>query len=215
MDVSKLKNFTRRETFECSIPRTKVYASYDMVRSHDNMLITDPCTQPYIPPFSTLLKWQSEIQQLLTSDPTSYHYVEFYYTGVVARFDLCHVKHAQTLHSVRDVKERVEQEVNFLSSTKMVPRCIGKTMDVDALRTFKNYIHNTEHFAMIDEYGMQPGELFRLCGKQYLSDEHMIWVSTYLNSIQNDTLCIYANFINDIEGFCRRREKKNTHFSFL
>ena len=47
---------------------------------------------------------------------------------------------------------------------------------------------------------MLPEELACLCGRRYLSDEHMSCVIQKLNSMQSDVLCIYGNFVTDESG---------------
>ena len=51
---------------------------------------------------------------------------------------------------------------------------------------------------------MLQEELACLCGPRYLSDEHMSCVIQKLNSVQS-VLCIYANFVADIERSCERQ----------
>ena len=83
---------------------------------------------------------------------------------------------------------------------------------MSVLRRFRHLIHDTCHSSTLQEYDMVPGELARLCGRRYLSDDHMMWVMNHLNSIQSDTLCVYANFIGDVESFCQNRQAGDTFY---
>ena len=62
---------------------------------------------------------------------------------------------------------------------------------------------------------MLPEEIACLCGRRYLSDEHMSWVIQNLNSMQPDVLCIYGNFVADIEAFCKRHVESGQYKKLL
>ena len=55
----------------------------------------------------------------------------------------------------------------------------------------------------------------RLCGRRYLSDEHMSWVIQKLNSMQSDVLFIYGNFVTDIECLCERQVESGQYKKLL
>ena len=62
---------------------------------------------------------------------------------------------------------------------------------------------------------MLPDELACLYGRRYLSDEYMSWVIQKLNSMQFDVLCIYRNFVADIEHFCERQVESSQYKKLL
>ena len=58
-------------------------------------------------------------------------------------------------------------------------------------------------------------ELSHLCGRRYLSDEHMSWVLQKLSSMQSDVPCIYGNLVADIERFCDRQVQSGQYKNLL
>ena len=182
--------------------------NFQVVHYKNKQVVNDPCTENFVPTISTLLRWQSELvkAQEIAAD---YFFIEFSFAGLKKRFDLSCVMDAQKLHRARECKQAVEKELSFISSSKSIPRSDKKKLDMNALGTFVSLIHEKPYLDQLEVYLMVPEELARLCSKRYLSDEHMLWISNKLNSMQDDTLCIYSNFISNVERFCEKIKNKS------
>ena len=103
------------------------------------------------------------------------------------------------------MKQIVEKELTYLFSPHMKPVSITQDIDSNTLEKFIELIHNTPYLSKLNSFDMFPEELARLCSRRYFSDERMRWIIQKLNSMQSDILCIYENFVTDIEHFCERQ----------
>ena len=142
-------------------------------------------------------------------------YCEFWLAGEQYRYNLEAILTAQKLHKAREIKQAVQKELTYLFSTSIKPVSITKEIDYNALEKFIELIHNTPYLSKLSSFDMLPEELARLCGRRYLSDEHMSWVIQKLNSMQSDVLCIYGNFVTDIERFCERQVESGQYKKLL
>ena len=122
---------------------------------------------------------------------------------------------AQKLHKARERKQAVEKELTYLFSPRMKPVSITKEIDCNTLETFIELIHNTFCLSKLSSFDILPEELARLCGRRYLSDKHVSWVIQKLNSMQSNVLCIYGNFVADIERFCERQVETGQYKKLL
>ena len=175
--------------------------------------VNDPCSDDYIPTMSCLLRWQSKLQN--ASLAIGKFYCEFWLAGEQYRYNLEAILIAQKLHKAREIKQAVEKELTYLFSPRMKPLSTTKEIDYNALEKFIELIHNTPYLSKLSSFDMLPEELARLCGRRYLSDEHMSWVIQKLNSMQSDVLCIYGNFVTDIERFCERKVESGEYKKLL
>ena len=89
MAKSDLENFTRKTSFECKIPKTRIIKIFNIVH-HKNKTeiheVNDPCSDDYTPTMGCLLRWQSELQN--TSMAIAKFYCEFRLAGEQCRHDL-------------------------------------------------------------------------------------------------------------------------------
>ena len=115
------------------------------------------------------------------------------------------IRTCKRLHSIRYIQSIVEREIAFFSSPKMTPRSINKKLDTEALTSFRKYIHDTVSSYTIKDFDMLPGELAYLCGHQWLSDMHLMWIAKQLNNMQFHTHVVFLNFLGDIETYCKKR----------
>ena len=143
--------------------------------------VNDPCSDDYIPTMSCLLRWQSELRN--TSMAIGKFSCEFWLAGEQCRYDLEAILIAQKLHKAREIKQAVEKELTYLFSPRMKPVSITKDIDYNALEKFIELIHNTPYLPKLGSFDMLPEELACLCGRRYLSDEHISWVIQKLNSM--------------------------------
>ncbi|XP_057293143.1 uncharacterized protein LOC130621809 [Hydractinia symbiolongicarpus] len=82
---NELQNFSRKSTFECILPRTRLVSNYNVVHYKEKQSVTDPCRETAIPTQSLLLRWQSELEKGRIA--AEYFYIEFSH-GVAKRYDL-------------------------------------------------------------------------------------------------------------------------------
>ena len=132
-------------------------------------------------------------------------YCEFWLAGEQCRYNLEAILIVQKLHKARELKQAVEKELTYLFSPRMKPVSTTKEIGYNPLEKFIELIYNTPYLSKLSSFDMLPEEVARLCGLRYLSEEHMSWVIQKLNSMQSDDLCIYGNFVTDIEHFFERQ----------
>ena len=142
-------------------------------------------------------------------------YIKFWLAGEQCRYDLETILIAQKLHKAREIKQAVEKELTYLFSPRMKPISITKDNDYNTLKKFIGLIHNTPYLSKLSSLEMLPEESARLCGRRYLSDEHMSWVIKKLNSMQSDVQCIYGNFVTDIKRFCEKQVESGQYKKFF
>ena len=199
----ELHNFTRKRAFECYIPRTKIITGYHLVKLQEPFKITDPCKARFIPPQATLNQWQVELNR--TSVAVETYAIEFEFLASSETYDIEAVFLAQKLHKARDVKQAVRKELEWFSSTTLIPNSIHISLPVVSMNAFKSFIHDSSYLDKLPLFDMVPEELARVWGRRYLSDEHMLWAVAKLNESQSDVLCVYINFVRNIRRFCQKQ----------
>ena len=171
---SDLEIFTRKTAFECKIPKSRTIKNLNIVH-HKNETeihrVNDPCSDKYIPIMSCLLRWKSELRNTLTA--IGKFYCKFWLAGEQGRSNLEAILIAQKLLKAREIDQVVEKELTYLFSPRMKPVPVTKEIDYNALEKFIELIHNTPYLSKLSSFDMLPKELPRLCGRRYLSDEHM------------------------------------------
>ena len=56
---------------------------------------------------------------------------------------------------------------------------------------------------------MAPDEFSRLCVTRHISCDHFMWMTEQLNTMQENTCCIYLNYVNNIQRFVANRVLKD------
>ena len=165
--------------------------------------ITDPCKARFIPSQATLNQWQVELNRTSVVVVEAYA-IEYKFLVSSETYDLEAVFLAQKLHKVRDVKQAVQKELGWFSSTTLIPNSIHISLSVVSMNAFKSFIHNNSYIDKLPLFDMVPKELLRVWGRRYLSDEHILWVVGKLNETQGDVLCVYINFVGNVRRFCQK-----------
>ena len=192
----ELHNFARKRAFECYIPRTKIITSYHLVKLQEPFKITDPCKARFIPPQATLNQWQVELNR--TSVAVETYAIEFKFLASSGTYDIEAVFLAQKLHKARDVKQAVRKELEWFSSTTLIPKSIHISLPAVSMNAFKSFIHNSSYLDKLPLFDMVPEELACVWERRYLSDEHMLWAVGKLNETQSNVLCVYIDFVRNI-----------------
>ena len=203
----ELSNYTRRIAFEGKVPKTRsIKTNYTIVSSCSSTSVEfiDPLKEKTIPSTSDLKKWSTELKKAHTGS-----FIQFNEGGKIVNFNQNTIKTAEQLHAIRDCKDCVERELAFFSSSRNIPRCIVKPIDVEAMTSFRELVHNSGSSNVLEDFDMLPGELARLCGRRYLSDQHMMWIADNLNNMQPFAHVVFANFITNVEEYCQRKEEED------
>ena len=164
--------------------------------------ITDPCKARFVPPQATLNQWQVELNR--TSVAVKTYAIEFKFLASSGTYNIEAVFLAQKLRKARGVKQAVRKELEWFSSTTLIPKSIHISLPVVSMNAFKSFIHNSSYLDKLPLLDMVPEELARVWGRRYLSDEHMLWAVDKLNETQSDVLCIYINFVRNICRYCQK-----------
>ena len=115
------------------------------------------------------------------------------------------VRRAQLLHRAKDVRDQVKLEINWLADRATRPKSIHENLPIVKMNAFRSFIHYNPHNKNIAEFDITPSELGRVTSRAELSDFHLQWTASKLNLMQSHSVCIYANFIGNIQSFCERR----------
>ena len=160
-----------------------------------------------MPPLSNLLAWQTEISTA-NKMATEKFYVKCSNYG---NLDADSIRKCIALHSSRDVKIAVSQEIDWFNQSKTVPRSVHKTPPVSAVNAFKSLIMNHPATEQIEGYDMTPKELAVLCCKRYITCDHVMWSINQCNKQQEEVWCVYMNFVNRIENriSCYLKKRNN------
>ena len=171
---SDLENFTRKNAFECKVPKIRTIEILNLVHYKNETeihRINDPCSDKYIPTMSCLLRWKSELRDTLTA--IGKFYCEFWLAGEQCRSNLEAILITQKPPKAGEINQAVEKELTYLFSLRMKPVPVTKEIDYNPLERFIELIHNTPYLSKLGSFDMLPKELARLCGRRYLSDERM------------------------------------------
>ena len=134
--------------------------------------ITDPCKSSFIPPQTNLLKWQTE---LVRANLAKGNYIVEFQLGGLQRYDIESIKACIKLHVAREIKQAVTRELNWFSSSLLLPKSVHEQLPVPEINAFKSMIHNHEYLTKLNNLDMLPDELARVAGTRFLSDDLMLW----------------------------------------
>ncbi|XP_065648316.1 uncharacterized protein LOC136077923 [Hydra vulgaris] len=152
-----------------------------------------------LPPKHQLMRWSTELS-LRNNIASGIHYIECN----LGKFLYESVQHLIALHRVQEIKLAVDQELTWFNSIKLVPKSIGIFPPQNLIEKFKEVLFRKPASTEISEYGMNPNTLAELCCTRWLSSDHMMQISSILNSIQSHSKVIYFNFIGNIEHYVSR-----------
>lgn len=110
-----------------------------------------------------------------------------------------------SLHTVRDVKLAVEQEINWFNESKLIPRSVVSRPTNAAINAFKSLIWYHPNLEEIPFYHATPNILAQLCCTREINDEHVRNILSLLNKEQTSVRCIHINFVTNVQRFVQRR----------
>ena len=162
--------------------------------------VVSPCEHKYIPPEETLASWKGELQKAFNL-AVGHFYVE----NDFGRYSLETVNGALQLHKACNMREFVEQEIDWLSETYRLPQSVTRTPEKTLLNNYRSKIHNYSYDMELPKYDITPDELSQVCLKRLLSGDHMWYLAKLLNFQQNDTLCVYENSVKNVKRYVDKR----------
>lgn len=87
------------------------------------------------------------------------------------------------------------------------------------IKQFQNLLYSSRCDELLRDYNMSAEELSEICCTRWLSCDHMCWMTQELNKIQGETLCVYMNFVRNIDRYITKRitplERKPSKFLFI
>jgi len=198
-DASSIASYSRKSAYDSKTLRIKAVTNYEIRNSRDVVSFMSPFESRFLPPLSNLLLWQEELSAAtrLSSDI-------FFIKTDFGNISLDCVKHFITLHKVRSTKINVIQEIDWFNESYLKPKSVQLMPSSCSLNSFKSIITNQDARKLLTEYQMTPNELAMLCGKRYLSGDHMHWVACQLTKQSPEVVCVYINSIIDINRYVER-----------
>ena len=156
-----------------------------------------------IPPINHLLVWQ---QELSAAERISSNF--FFMKTDYGNISLKEVKHYISLHTVQTIKTAVGQEIDWFNEGYLTPVSISCLPSPAALNCFRSMILNRPASEFVEDLQMTPNELAMLCGKRYLSGDHVTWITKQLNKQNTNTMCFYLNRVHNIKETIERTKNK-------
>ncbi len=202
-----LISFSRKDAYECRIPKTRVPQQYHMRHSNEEPNdICNPLQQRWIPPADLLRHWSDLIRE--RANISSSH---FFIESSVGNYDEPAIQMALRLHVASSVKKNVEKEIDWLARNSLKPNSVADCPSIESFDQYKNLIWSSGPYGqIIGHLGMAPDTLASLCRNEYLSCDHMQWIAQKLNTMQDDALVVYVNEVNNYERFGRRFSARNS-----
>ncbi|XP_022808042.1 uncharacterized protein LOC111345054 [Stylophora pistillata] len=109
------------------------------------------------------------------------------------------------MHFARDVQNAVQAELNWFPQLYLKPVNMEMYPPDNAIKEFQDLLYTRPFDEIHQEYKMTPDEMAKLCGKRWISSDHLMWVAGTINKEQSNTFCWVLNTVNDIECLVERR----------
>ncbi|XP_065651622.1 uncharacterized protein LOC136079588 [Hydra vulgaris] len=195
-----INNYNRHNAYESQKQFIKSVQDYSIKTSQSPVDITDDVfSLKSLPPKHQLMKWSTELS-MRNNIASGIHYIECN----LGKFMYKSVQHLIALHRVQEMKLAVDQELTWFNSPKLVPKSISIFPSQNLIEKFKEVLFRRPANKEISEYGMNPNTLAELCCARWLSSDHMLQISSILNSNQGHSKVIYFNFLGNIEHYVSR-----------
>ena len=200
-DAQLIANFSRKDAYECKIPRSRSPNHYEVRISNQEVPNPiDPLTQRWIPPNDLLRHWQDLIQRR-KNVANGHCYIE----TTTGNYSEGSIQTALRLQTANSIKKQVEKEVDWLSGSYLKPNSVDQHPSMESIQRYKSLIWVDGSYGReIPRLRMEVTTLSWLCGNEYLSSDHMHWLQWKLNSIQQETVVFYLNVAGSYERIVRR-----------
>lgn len=173
-------------------------------RSDERQRAINPFTLKCIPPKNQLISWSNELAKLNNLASGRY-----YLECELGNLSYKEVNTLLSLHTAKEVKPSVEQEINWFNAPKLVPRSVASQPPTAAINCFKSLIWNNPNLKEIPGYGLKPSTLAQLCNTREITSDLFSFLISMLNSKQSSVHCILANDIGNIDRYVARRIDPN------
>ncbi|XP_065659392.1 uncharacterized protein LOC136083711 [Hydra vulgaris] len=175
-----INNYNRHNACESQKQFIKSVQDYSIKTRQSPVDITDDVfSLKSLPPKHQLMKWSTELS-MRNNIASGIHYIECN----LGKFMYESVQHLIALHRVQEMKLAVDQELTWFNSPKLVPKSISIFPSQNLIEKFKEVLLRRPANKEISEYVMNPNTLAELCCARWLSSDHMLQISSILNSIQ-------------------------------
>ncbi|XP_038070595.1 uncharacterized protein LOC119739654 isoform X2 [Patiria miniata] len=197
-DDSTIQTYTRLETLEYRIPQIRSPVSEEIIYNNSTSKPTmcNIFEQKYMPGFSSLLGWKCQLEEHRKRAQNDLSYVS---TDHVS-YGLTDVENMLALHKAAATQGNVERELEWFAHTHLHPRSVNVHPGSKSIRNFQTLLFCTRWDAVLEDYGMEVGQLARVCCDRWLSASHVTWFIKQLNEMQSETLCIYNNDVSNIDN---------------
>ena len=186
---SLINTYTRKDAFECRIPRQRALTHFEFRRYDTTAVACDVFSQATIPPYDYLRNWETELEKRHKL-AVGYFYVE----TNRERYDLEGIKYALSLHSARKVKENVARELDWLSTPYLRPHSVKKEPSLSCMSNFKSMLYLSPYSEPIENLRMDSREVAFICCRREVSCDHILWITKKLNLMQESTFVFYLNY---------------------
>ena len=174
-----------------------------------------PCE---IPPQSCLQSWKKELTEFNKIHPDKSAYMQCQMKTEM-KYDVQMINELLQVHKAMEIKQEVSRELDWFADATNCPTDVVSQPDQKHIRNFQSLIYSKRYDEILSGYDASAEELSRLCCTRWLSGDHMSWITQKINSMQEETFCIYLNFIRETDRFVTKRiqplQQKPTKFLFL
>ena len=201
---SLIKSYTRVQALKSRNEYIRPVRSFYVRRSEEKKRAINPFTLKCIPPKTQLISWSNELAKLNNLASGRY-----YLECELGNLSYKGVNTLLSLHTAKEVKPSVEQEINWFNAPKLVPRSVASQPPTTAINCFKSLIRNHPNLQDIPGYGLKPGVLAQLCNTREITGDLVSFLISLLNSTQSSVHCIIANDVRNIGRYVARRIDPN------
>ena len=200
LDQQTLQSYSRYLAFQSRNSNIRYLRNSSFERTDTLESTVDPFRSRFLPPKHQLISWQTVLSRRNEIE-ASVHYVH----SEIGNLTYETIGHFLSLHTARDVKLAVEQEINWFNESKLIPRSVVSRPSNAAINAFKSLIWYHPNLEEIPFYRATPSILAQLCCTWEVNDEHVRNILSMLNKEQTSVRCIHINFVTNVQRFVQRR----------
>jgi hypothetical protein len=157
-----------------------------------------------MPPKSYLNAWKKEIEEFQKNNSGQAAYIDCNLKKQT-KYDYQTVNQLLKIHKALDFRKEVQQELDWFAAVVDWPADVKTRPQLQGIEQFQNLLYSSRFDAILPHYGMAAEELSKLCCTRWLSCDHVCWLLDELNKAQEEIVCVYMNFVTDINRFIARR----------
>ena len=193
MDATRIKTYTRKQALESRHQFVRAVRNESIQHTNCVKKAANPFSSASLLSRSQLTRWSSELSKR-GRIAAGFHYVD----TELGPIGYTQANQFLSLHTVKDVKAAVEQEIMWFNSPKLAPRSVSVHPSTIAINCFKSLIWNNPNLSTLPEYGVYLGILAQLCCNRFVHSDHVSLIKQMLNKEQSGVKCIYLNYHNRV-----------------